>query len=211
MRRGAGIAVSVLLWLAAAYAPPALAQESASVPAPAPAAIPDATPPAPKPAWMEYKDNYAGEQNDLANPHRTPEEIQDWVQEVATEALTFDPANMAEKMAAEKSYFVAQGWQQYTDYLNSIKLVELVSVKNYSVTTIFDGEAKVLNSASAGGTYHWLVEAPLMITFTRPDPETGMAKPAGGGKFKLVMQLGRVGDSRGKQGLAVESWKVMQR
>lgn len=180
---------------------------------PADAVVPESA----KPDWMKYQDSYTGEQNNLANPNRTNEEILAWVQEVATEALTFEPSNVDTKLRNQKAAFVPQGWQQYSQYLADTKLADLVRTQNYAVTTIVDGDPSVVNAAAAGGNYHWLVEAPLLMTFTKFDPVTGNSKPAGGGKFKLTMQLGRMserpdaaGTAAGKEGLGVESWKIQK-
>lgn len=192
----------------------------ATAPAPAPPAAPPAaapTPPAAGADWMTYSP-YAGETTDIKNPNRTQEEIINWSQQRVTEVLSFSPADIDTKLTKMVSAFTQQGWADYSTYLKDSKLADMVRQQGYSVTTIVNGDTLILNSGSMAGSYHWLVELPLMVTFLYTSGVDGEEpKAVAGGEFKLVLQLGRVPDKPGKDGLAVkqgidgmaiESWKM---
>ncbi len=175
---------------------------------PAPVASTDTIIAVPAPAsetdWMQYKDAYVGEQNDLSNPNKTVEEVLTLAQGIATEALTFSPAKFNEEIAGIKPKFIPQAWSQYSAYLHGSKIVDMVSKQNYTLSTIIDGSPRMLDQMPAGGNYHWLVEAPLLMSFTGADGKTGTSK------FKLVMQLGRIQADLDAYGLAVENWRIEQ-
>lgn len=160
--------------------------------------------------WMQYKDSYVGEQNDLANPHKTIEEILTWTQEAATEALTLSPAGFNNELMAFKPKFIPQAWQQYSVYIRDSRVAEMVQQQGYTMVTIIDGAPQMLANMPAGGTYHWLVEAPLLMSFSKTNPGTGEAMPATTAKFKLIMQVGRIAAAPDADGLAVENWKIEQ-
>lgn len=214
------------LWLAglflAAFCSPAWAQAtpSAAAPATAPAAQPapaTAAPAAPAPAgtaaapagqdWMNYNP-YSGEESDVKNPNRTQEEIITWSQQRATEVMSFKPAEIDAKLAGLQKEFTQQGWAEYSAYLQSSKLIDMVKQQNYAVTTIVNGDTIIRNSGSLAGNYHWLVELPVMVTFIHTDPISGEQQPVAGGEFRLTLQLGRVPANQGVDGMEIESWKI---
>ena len=230
--RLAGVCSAALMLSAAAFdqtapapapAPAAAAPARPAAPAPAPAATAATTPapagtapapagtaaPAPAPAndWTNYNP-YSGEESDLQNPNRTQDEIIAWSQQRATEVLSFAPADLNTKMAATKKDFTAAGLNEYLNYLKDSKLTDMVQGQGYAVTTIVNGDSMILNSGAMAGSYHWLVELPLMVTFLHNGVD-GNQEPVAGGNFKLILQLGRVPASAGGvDGMAIESWKM---
>lgn len=201
----------------------AYAQTAAPAPAPAiapkpaaaapVAAAPAGTAAAPAPAagspdWLSYNP-YSGEESDLKNPNRTQEEIISWSQQRSTEVLSFSPKNIDTKLTASQKVFTQQGWNDYATYLKESKLTDMVRGQGYSVTTIVNGDTMILNSGSMAGSYHWLVELPLMVTFLYTSGVDGEEpKAVAGGDFKLILQLGRVAAKQGIDGMAIESWKM---
>lgn len=177
--------------------------------------------------WMEYKSPYVGEQNDLSNPHRTIEEVLIWAQQRATEALSFSSARenmimadnaklneiefqgeaMDDKLRRIKGHFTTEGWREYVIYVKQSRLADMVRDKDYSVTTIVNGTATVVDSGTVAGAYHWLVKLPVMVTFIIRD-EMGEPQPAPAADFELLMQVGRNKDSTDTDGIAIEGWKM---
>jgi hypothetical protein len=187
---------------------PAAAAPAVAVPAPAPApAVTAPAKPAPAAAdWMSYKDPYTGEQNDIKTANRTQDEITVWAQSRATDLMSFTPEELSAKIAGIKNLFVPAGWNEYATYLQTSKMIEMVRDKKYTVTTIVNGDSLILDSRAVEGSYHWIVQMPLMVTFLHPDSEGDMQAVAGG-EFRLTMSIGRV-QSGGIDGMAVESWKM---
>ncbi len=103
--------------------------------------------------------------------------------------------------------FVEQGWAEYAAYVRDAQLIDRVRNQQMSMSTILNGEAAILGADAVAGTYRWLVRAPVMITFLRKDG-TGKEKAAGTGSFTLTLQVLRVEEGKGDNGIAIESWKV---
>ncbi|MBL8712057.1 MAG: DotI/IcmL family type IV secretion protein [Alphaproteobacteria bacterium] len=188
-------------------------------------------PPAPppsteaKPDWMGYPKEETGEQGDLSNPHRTPEEIVAWVQSLSTDMLTFTSkaaydrlteagASIAfeevnTKLFRLKPKFTAKGWAEYAAYAQQSQIIDKVRNHEYSVTTIMNGNAAILDKGPVEGVYRWLVRAPLMITYLLVN-EKGEQQAVEDGQFEVTMQLAR-GPQTGPEdpGLLVEGWNVV--
>lgn len=180
--------------------------------------------------WMEYKSPYVGEQNDLSNPHRTIEEVLIWAQQRATEVLsfassienmrladaakengtTFNGEEMDAKLRRIKGMFTPTGWREYATYVKQSRLADMVREKDYSVTTIVNGNSMVVDSGTVAGAYHWLVKLPVLVTFIIRDT-MGEPQPAPAAQFELVMQVGRNPDTTDADGIAIESWKMTAR
>ena len=222
------------------------AQETQATPAAGAAAPPQnpldppADPPAPpgsKPDWMQYENPFVGEQNDLTNPHLSPEEVLAWVQARATDALTFTSNDVIElmksdgallealpednktKLARIKKYFTPQGWTEYATYLTQpypgqeVGLIDMVRNQSRSITTIVNGLGSVVEKGSATGSYHWLVKEPMMLSvlgigMSVGEDGTMEQKTLLTDKWQLLIQVGRVKDAGDENGLAIESWKV---
>jgi len=174
-----------------------------------PAAAPDGTT-TQLPAWLQYKPVYKGEENDIANPHRTADEMATWAQQAAADLLSFSKDDEEAKMAAfRQKYFVDQGWQLYTAYLKDAKILDMVDGQGYSVTTIVSEVPEIVNKGSAGGSYHWILRMPITISFYKKDPATGESKPGNSAKFFLFIHALRVADGGGTDGLAIMDWRVV--
>lgn len=169
----------------------------------------------PVPDWLKYKDPYGDEQANLTNPHRTNEEIVAWVQGMAAEAMSFDAMAFNEKLVQIKPKFTAQGWNEYAAWMRDSKIAELIRANSYNVSTVMSGDASILNKGAVGGSYHWLIDVPVVISFARKDA-TGKVESIPGGRHRLTMQIGRVkpapqNDPNAPEddGIAIESWKVV--
>lgn len=217
------LALCALVAAALLFAPPARAQESGVAQEPMPQQQP-------APAgndWMDYRNPYYGELNDLSNPHRTVDEIIVWAQKRATDVMsfmsdreimtledrakannsTFAGESMNDKLRRIKTIFTQRGWAEYADFMRRNKVDEMVRLKDYSVTTIVNGNSLVIDSGAVGGSYHWMVRMPLMVTFLLMDME-GRAQASPATEFELVMQLGRSAESTDPDALAIEGWQI---
>ena len=224
------------LLAALVVASPAIAQNpgaagGAQAPLPNPL-DPPAPPPStePKPDWLNYPKEDAGELGNLSNPHRTAEEIVAWVQATATDALTFTSKAAYENLTAAgaelkyeevnpklfriKEKFTAAGWAKYAAYANQSGMIDKVRNHEYSVSTIMNGNANILDNGAvdnADGTraYRWRVRAPLMITYLLVSA-TGEQQAVEDGQFEVALEL-----TRGPQkttedaGLLIDDWSVV--
>jgi len=193
---------------ATAQTPPEQAPAAQTQPAPE-QPPPDAAAAPAKPDWLAYKNPYVGEENDIANPHRTSDEIATWAQQAATDALSFSPADYQDKLNGFKKYFAPQGWQLYAAYLKDSNLLAMVNDDGYSVGTIVDHHPEIINSGAVDGVYHWIVKMPVTISFFTTDTG-GKIKPGTAGKYTLFMDMTRTtgGGQDDGDGVAISNWRV---
>lgn len=163
------------------------------------------------PDWMEYKNPYTAEQDNLTNPHRTPEEITMWAEQIAVEALSMSNENSNERLTEIKKVFAPSGWKDYVTYLQKSQLINMIRQQDYDAMTIVDGSGFIAQKASTGGAYRWLVEVPVVTSLTRPDPQTGQPGAARSARLRIIIQIGRVKQGGDDNDIAIESWTVKNR
>ncbi len=143
---------------------------------------------------------------DIAQPHRSPEEISRWGAGAVAQALTISPEGWEKLEPIIRPDFSAYGLQEYRSYLDSVHIFDTLSKNNLRVQTISDGSAQVLREGVIGGTYHWLVQVPVMATFYNQTLKTIKDKRQKIGQNQemvIQIQIGRT-DKKDKNDLGVE-------
>lgn len=188
---------------APAIAAPAPAGDAAAQAAPAPDAAPA------QPSWMEYKPVYSGGgESDLTVANRTNDEMTTWAQQSSADVLSFSRDEYNSKMVSFRKYFTPAGWQLYTDYLKTSRLIDMVSQDDYEVGAIVDETPEIVKQAPFNNAYHWIMRMPITISFTKRLPG-GDLKRGPTGKFYLFIDVGRVPEGNGDGGVAITNWKIM--
>lgn len=201
--------LTALAFVSVTGAAPALAQDAP--PAAGAAPPPAAGMPAEEgklPSWLEYKPVYSGEETNIANPHRTRDEITTWAQQTAAEVLSFGRDDYTQKMTSFRKYFVPQGWDLYIGYLKQTRAIEMISAEDYTMGAIVADVPEIVNQGTFNGAYHWILRMPVTISFANKNPD-GTAKPGPSGKFYLFMDVLRVPEGGGDAGIAITNWRVM--
>ena len=190
MMRGVVVAAALLV-----LSTPVWAQEAAPTPLDV---APAAAPAAPLPGWMEYKTPYDGEQNDIRKAHRSQEEIMAWTQDSVTNALSIPAGGMAGKMAEVQKLFTPAAWAQYKTYLSTGALGEGIRVQSHDLSTIVNGDARILNHGETAGSYRWQIDLPLVHSFNKIEAD-GAVRQSPGRSQRLVVVIGRQPQAAGSQ------------
>jgi hypothetical protein len=166
--------------------------------------------------WMEYKNPYVNEQGNLANPNRTTDEILALGRDFSTDALTFTPDQMDKPADGQKNklenmrgHFSDSAWTEYMQYMRDSRFLDMVFRNRYTASTIADGDIIIVNSGPIAGSYRWVIQVPLLITFHQIS-RVGEVMPVTSGRFTLTLQIGRVKADEGKDGMQIDSWKMSQ-
>ncbi len=185
--------------LAVIAAAPAVAQaQGGTSPPPADKALP---------SWMQYKSPYTGQEYDISNPHRTSEEIETWSEQAAADVLSFNKGNYMWKMRKFKKYFTDSGWKEYTDYLKTSRIIDMVASDKYSIGAIVDEQPLIINQGDVGGAYNWILRMPVTISFFTKDA-TGTEQTGPSAKFYLFIDVARVANGGGQNGIAISNWRM---
>jgi hypothetical protein len=180
----------------------ALAQEGAAIPAP-PAGTPTG---AATPDWMSYHDHYVGEQNDIANPHRSTEEVLSFAHQLMINSLSLKPEDFNQYVTGMRKSFSDRGWNDYIGYLKESRLGDMVRVDQYFVNTIINGNSMVTGQGVVDGVYEWQIQAPVLMTFLQKDGT--QLREINTGRFKITAVMARSLKAENPEGLLISSWKV---
>jgi hypothetical protein len=91
-----------------------------------------------------------------------------------------------------------------------VKLIDILTGNQMRLQAISDGEGIVTKDGAIGGTYHWLVQIPLMTSFYKTSmKEVDKAATAQSQNLVVQVQVGRVQQKDSNDiGLIIERWHV---
>lgn len=150
---------------------------------------------------------------DIDQPDRSPEEIAEWAGAVVVQALTLSPATYQKTLGQIGPNFAPYGLKEYQDYIGKVGLIETLTKSNMRVQAITEGSPQVIRDGLVSGSYHWLVQVPLMITFYNDAVRKIEDKNAALGqnqKMTIQVQVGRTPKKdSASSGVAIERWVVI--
>jgi hypothetical protein len=156
--------------------------------------------------WTQYKSPYAGEENDIANPNRTSDEVMAWGTKTVAEALTFGLSDFNARIKDLKRYFVQTGWADYAAYLKDSKLLDVARSGKYMVASASNGAPMILNKGPQNGAFHWEISVPVITSINQPS-QSGEVQTVSSSRTYVKMLITRVAEG-GMDGMAIESWRV---
>lgn len=163
---------------------------------------------------MYGKKDDASPKNTLTidQPHISPEEIASWAAGIVSQSLSFSPKDVSILQARLANDFSAYGMQEYQEYLKKSGIIDTLNMRKLKALTIYDGEAQVIREGVVSGTYHWLVQVPVMVTYYDQSMSRIVDKNAKYGQsLQLVIQVqvGRTNKSTvNETGVEIERWLV---
>lgn len=158
-------------------------------------------------SWMEYKDPYLQAQQILSNPHRTSEEVSEWLKGLAADLMTHTPEDIESKIRGYRHVFSEKGWREYITYMTEAKVLDMVNLRKNQMSTIASSEALFVGSGATSGVYSWSAQLPLLISFFQPDMDGGQRQVAGG-QFRLDAVIIRSSDEKAPEGMVIDSWRM---
>ncbi len=164
---------------------------------------PDAKPPeeAPDPTKVSLPEN----STPLDQPHRDGKEISEWVTTAISEALTFDQQSYEPVLVANAKLFTADGNKQYVTFLTDNNIIKVLQSKKFYVRSFVLDAPLLLNEAPVGGTYRWLYEVPVMLSYMEYGVTDYKKLEPINQKLMLTVQIGRVTDRKG-MAVLIERW-----
>lgn len=104
-------------------------------------------------------------------PLNKPNQDNGTITEYALKAIravnTYDYINWRDQLQNASVYFTPQGWNDYTTQFSAVDTIKAVQDRRMIVSVQPTDEVKVVRQAVAeNGTYVWVVEAPIEITYT---------------------------------------------
>lgn len=150
---------------------------------------------------------------DITRPHLSPEEVQDWGSGFISQALSLNLDNWDAVHKDIQKDFSAYGYKEYQDYLTRMNVQGLLKNNNMRMQAIADGPAQVLREGLVSGTYHWLVQVPIMTTFYSNNVvklKSKTDRPGQNQKLLVQIQIGRTQkEGANPKGIEIERWIVL--
>jgi hypothetical protein len=184
-------------------------EEAGAPPTPPPDSYGDDAPVEVDKSWMTYSDPYTKEQLVISSPHRTPEEVSEWLKALASDLMTHTPEGIVGKVQGYRPAFSEKGYREYVTYLTEAKVFDMVSLRKNALSTIANGDVAFAGSGATGGVYTWLAYLPLLISFYQLD-ENGEQRPVAGGSFRLEARISRTNDESAPEGMVIDGWRVVR-
>lgn len=116
--------------------------------------------------YVFFDDSSAADNTPLNLPLLANPEIEDWVTQAASDALTMGPKDYALRTKAARRYFTSAGYKNYQKSLVSTKLEQVLAAQNYTLSTIVAARPIVREQGEQSGIYKWRVTVPLLMSYT---------------------------------------------
>ncbi len=146
----------------------------------------------------------------LDQPHRSPQQISEWVSGIVSQAMTISPETWDADFAKISPNFTSYATQEYKTYVQSVNLVSILTSNQMRLQAISNDSAIVAKEGAIDGTYHWLVQVPLMTSFYKTDmKEVDKNAQSQNQNLLVQVQVGRVQPKSNTDiGLVIERWRV---
>lgn len=142
----------------------------------------------------------------LDQPHIAHSAVSDWVVTAVSNAMTFDAVDYRQDLQENMGYFDKPGHEQFQKFLKSTSLGKVLVSNKYHLRSFVEHDPSLLNRGAAKGTYHWLFEVPVMVTYMdRRMKDYKGARPLSQ-RMDLRVQVGRVRDRNAPYSLQIEHW-----
>ena len=147
----------------------------------------------------------------LLEPNQTDQAVLSWAATSITEIMTFGFGDFDQRILAQRKRFTDMGWQSFLDALIEQKMREGFKMRQLVLTTVptdapvivskgmeeddeYNGEEK---------TYKWIVEMPVIMTYTT----NNNVSLANKGIVRLTVV--RVSGKQNPTGIGIKGWKFM--
>jgi hypothetical protein len=163
-----------------------------------------------KPSWLQYQ-GY-DKSNSLSNnrAHLSGSEIKSWAGRRTVEALSFHPFSYESERSDLRRFFTDKGWEEYTAYLDWVKIPGMVNKEKYSLTSIIEQELQITSQEEIDGYISWVIKGSLLLSFHEAYTETTNKhkRPVASATIDLTLTIKRVDKGADSNNIAIHGWRV---
>ncbi|MGM0423239.1 MAG: DotI/IcmL family type IV secretion protein [Pseudomonadota bacterium] len=163
-----------------------------------------------KPAWLQYKGYDKSNTIAKDQAHLSAGEIEDWVRSRTVESLSFHPFSYDSELNDLREYFTDKGWEDYTTYINWVKIPDMVNKKKYSLTSVLEQELNIVSQETIDDYVSWIIKMPVMLSFHEAYAESSgkSERPIASATINLTLTLKRVDKGADSNNIAIHGWHV---
>jgi len=101
----------------------------------------------------------------LDQPNMPPSTLLQWANSAAIAAYTYNFVNYRQELQSASEFFTPDGWRQFIGALEGSNNLNAVIEKKLVVSAVATGAPVILDQKSINGTYTWIVQMPMLITY----------------------------------------------
>ncbi len=158
---------------------------------------------------IEYKPHVALESGaTLDQPHRQPAQLLEWSSKTLSDALDFDPLKYEEHLVGLDGFMTPYAIESLKAFMAKDNLLAALQTNNLVMRTFVTEPARLLNQGAVQGSYRWLVETPMTISFLPRGTNDYAGIQPKSQKINIRTQLGRVAQG-GEDGVMIETLEFL--
>lgn len=148
--------------------------------------------------------------SDLGLPHRNEKQIIEWATEIVSQAMTINPKTYENDFKKISPFFTPFALKEYNDYMLKTNMVNVLVSNSFRLQAMSDEEGSVVKDGEITGTYHWLVQVPIMVSYYKDNiKDVDRSTTVTNQNLLVQVQVGRVKQKNGSDiGMAIERWSV---
>ncbi len=147
----------------------------------------------------------------LLEPNQTDQSVLSWAATSITEIMTFGFGDFDQRITAQRSRFTAVGWRSFLDSLIEQNLRENIKGRQLVLTTVPTDSPVIVSKGEVEDdeyngkekTYRWIVEMPVIMTYTTNNNVSSASK----GIVRLTIV--RVSGKQNPTGIGIKTWRFM--
>lgn len=140
----------------------------------------------------------------LDKPNMSQAYINAWVALAVSDVMTFGFDDYEVRFSMASNYFTDKGWQRFTQFIKSSRLIEMIEEKQQYVTAVPKSTPSLESEMVFDGSYQWAVQIPLILSY-----KTEFDTSNSGLLVTVVVK--RSGDENHPYGIAIERWDALPR
>lgn len=101
----------------------------------------------------------------LDQPNISQNALLQWANTAAVTAYTYNFVNYKQALQEAQAYFTPDGWDAFTEALNSSNNLVAVQAKKLVVSAVATGAPVILQQGLLAGVYAWRIQLPMLVTY----------------------------------------------
>lgn len=139
----------------------------------------------------------------LNEPYRSPAEVITWAAAAARNVMQFNYLDYRARLQEASSNFTDGGWQSFSKALKEAGIMEAVTARKLLVSLTVGAAPEIKNAGVNNGVYTWLLQFPVVITFSGPDAPAAI-------RTALLLQVVRVSTLQNPDGISIAQWVAVR-
>ena len=155
-------------------------------------------------------DESTPEKSTLENPHRSNAQVGEWLALAVSDIINFQPDTYDQHVRDITKIADERARTEFHSFITNSNTLDTLTKNNYQLRANTEGDALLLNKGVIDGSYRWLFEVPVLITFLPADAKSYKDTEHLSQHVLVTAQVGRAPYGFNADELVVESFAVIK-